>query len=266
MAALARIGCWRLTSDIRVVLEQALQGELDFEIVDGEPNAVDDIDFWILGATDSWADIEQDVGYLLEQNTRVGMALVNGVGDSTPLRGHWPQRVCLWEQPLDSALIRREVVAFLISRGSRGGEAVDEVISMWLHDLNSPLCVLQSSLSFLSQDMADEKDMRELVPEGLDAMRRIDAMVKNLRYWCRGLEGLEGSFLDFGEVVVRGLDVVQFAVGMQRLHLEVDVEKGVRVRAKLNALEVLVTNALNNALEHAPTGSTIRVQLHTKGA
>ena len=265
--SLAKVGCWHLSEALVETLKNALEqgSDDDFELIQVRPDLAGRMDYWILGELETWDAQAVLLGLAHQRSPGAGIAMVWTKSEPAPIeRVHLPW-LRVWAPSFRPENIRRELYSYLAWRGLEGSIALHDMLPLWLHDLNSPLCVLQSSLSFLDDTDVSKEDIEELVPECLDALRRVQGMVNNLRLWTRGVEGFEGSFLELADVVQGELSKLESTMRLQKLDVEMEIQRGLRVRGKLDVLKTLIRNLLCNAVEHAPTGSLLKILLQREG-
>lgn len=143
-----------------------------------------------------------------------------------------------------------------------------ELVTNVSHDLRTPLTALQGYLE--AMDEADAARGRGYLASARRSAARLGRLIDQLFELSR-LEG-EDDMLVFESFPAAELvsDVVQkFALAAERKGIELDVQADAElpfVRGDLGAVERALSNLLDNALRHTPSGGRVRVSVATIGA
>ena len=133
------------------------------------------------------------------------------------------------------------------------------------HDLRTPLAAIRAAVSELETDsLYDEAARRHLVEHVGDEAERLDRLVANLLSLAR----IEGGGLtphrqsvDLAELV--STTSKRLGHVLDRTEVVVDVDPNVpAVFADYTLLEQVVSNLLENAARHGPSGAPINVAVH----
>ena len=130
------------------------------------------------------------------------------------------------------------------------------------HDLRTPLAALRAAVEALADGVVDD------VPRFYRSMERdveaLGALVDDLFLLVRMEDGrldLDERSLDLAEVADEALEVLAPTAAARRVELELDTAGRVGATGDARALGRVVRNLVDNAIRHAPPGSTVRVEV-----
>jgi signal transduction histidine kinase len=128
------------------------------------------------------------------------------------------------------------------------------------HDLRTPLSALRAAVEALADGVAPDPDRY------LRSMQRdveaLGALIDDLFLLARIESGnldLERVPLDLSELVDEAVEALTPAAAARAVRIERDAPERVRVAGNPTALGRVVRNLLDNAIQHAPAGSRVRV-------
>lgn len=128
------------------------------------------------------------------------------------------------------------------------------------HDLRTPLTALQAAVEALADGVAPDPDRY------LRSMQRdveaLGALIDDLFLLARieaGNLDLERVPLDLAELIDEAVEALDPAAAAHDVRIACDTPPRIRVAANATALGRVVRNLLDNAIQHAPAGSTVRV-------
>ncbi|HEU4842264.1 MAG TPA: HAMP domain-containing sensor histidine kinase [Ilumatobacteraceae bacterium] len=128
------------------------------------------------------------------------------------------------------------------------------------HDLRTPLSALRAAVEALADGVAPDPDRY------LRSMQRdveaLGALIDDLFLLARIESGnldLERVPLDLSELVDEAVEALTPAAAARAVRIERDTPERVRVAGNPTALGRVVRNLLDNAIQHAPAGSSVRV-------
>ncbi len=128
------------------------------------------------------------------------------------------------------------------------------------HELKTPLALLQAEI-----ELGGAADP-ELLLRDTTLMAR---QVHQLLHLAEVSEGHNYSFapIELGAVLAEVVDYFERVASTRAVHLELvrQADAASRINADAAAVFVLAKNLLENALNHAPTGSVVRVQVNRRG-
>jgi len=133
------------------------------------------------------------------------------------------------------------------------------------HDLRSPLTVLRSGLEALEDEVVDD------VPALLDRLTRetdlLGSLVDDLFLLARiesdGLD-LRRDRLDLAELADEAVEAVTLVAERQGVALRVEAPTDAPVTGDARELGRVLRNLLDNAVRHAPSGSTVTVAVRSQ--
>jgi signal transduction histidine kinase len=140
------------------------------------------------------------------------------------------------------------------------------MLSSISHDLRSPLAALRAALEALIDGVARDPDryLRSMQAD-VDALA---SLVDDFFLLAR-IEGgdlaLDVGTVDLSECCDEALEALSPSAHQRDLHLELDAVAHVQVRGNASALGRVVRNLVDNAIRHAPAGSTVRVTVGAEG-
>ena len=130
------------------------------------------------------------------------------------------------------------------------------------HDLRTPLAALRAAVEALADGVVDD------VPRFYRSMERdveaLGSLVDDLFLLVRMEDGrldLDERSLDLAEVADEALEVLAPTAAARRVALELDTAGRVGATGDARALGRVVRNLVDNAIRHAPPGSTVRVEV-----
>jgi signal transduction histidine kinase len=140
------------------------------------------------------------------------------------------------------------------------------MLSSISHDLRSPLAALRAALEALIDGVARDPDryLRSMQAD-VDALA---SLVDDFFLLAR-IEGgdlsLDLGTVDLSECCDEALEALSPSAHQHDVHLELDAMARVQVRGNASALGRVVRNLVDNAIRHAPAGSTVRVTVGAEG-
>jgi signal transduction histidine kinase len=154
-----------------------------------------------------------------------------------------------------------------LERERAGNEAERMLLlSSVSHDLRTPLAALQAALEALVDGVAPDPDRY------LRSMQRdveaLSALVDDLFLLARleaGRLDLHPEPVDLAELADEAVEALAPVATARGVLLRLDAGGAVPVRGNPAALGRVIRNLVDNALRHAPAGSTVRVAVHDGG-
>lgn len=140
------------------------------------------------------------------------------------------------------------------------------MLSSISHDLRSPLAALRAALEALIDGVARDPDryLRSMQAD-VDALA---ALVDDFFLLARiegGRMALDLGSVDLSECCDEALEALAPTAHARRVQLQLYTAEHVHVRGNANALGRVVRNLVDNAIRHAPPGSTVRVEVGGEG-
>lgn len=137
------------------------------------------------------------------------------------------------------------------------------------HELKSPLTSINGFAQALLDGTAADESTRVRAAEIIrDQSRRVASQVDELLDLSRiqaGRVSFSMETVDVGDVVNRAVEVFGFRADECGMAIARAVQPGLRVRGDSDRLEQVVSNLLDNALKHAPQGSTVGLSASQDG-
>lgn len=132
------------------------------------------------------------------------------------------------------------------------------------HQVSNPASVVTANLRWLAESLAGEDERREVARDALEAMQRINALVRRLADAGRVASAQRPTIpVELHAVVARAA-----AEARPRLRdgmtLEVDVPDGIAVRTRPEVLEQILQSLLANAAEAVPDGRPGRIAVRAE--
>jgi two-component system sensor histidine kinase BaeS len=134
------------------------------------------------------------------------------------------------------------------------------MLSSISHDLRSPLAALRAAVDALLDGVApDPQRYLRSMRADVDALASLVDDVFLLTSLDGGQLQLERERVDLAECCDEAIEALAPAAHAQGVHIELVAEHRVLVPANSRALGRVVRNLIDNAVRHAPTGSTVTV-------
>jgi len=131
------------------------------------------------------------------------------------------------------------------------------------HELRTPLTSVLANLELLTEELDGER--REAAEAALRSSRRMRRLVADLLLLARSDSAQDTRHrpVDVGQIA---LDAVSEAQALAAEHeLELDAAPGVVVDGARDELHRVVLNLIENAINHTPPGTTVRVIVRAEG-
>ncbi len=148
----------------------------------------------------------------------------------------------------------------------RARQAIDDerraMLSSIGHDLRTPLSALRAAVEALADGVAPdpERYLRSMQRD----VEALGALVDDLFLLARiesGNLGLDRVPLDLSELVDEAVEALTPAAAARDVRIERDAPQRVGVAGNPTALGRVVRNLLDNAIQHAPAGSVVRIAI-----
>lgn len=141
----------------------------------------------------------------------------------------------------------------------------EDLTAMIVHDMRSPLMVVQGVFDLLQYKSRGKPDERELIDDGIGVTKKMLRLIGNLLEVAKleaGEVRLHCEEVDVGSLVVEAVEAFQILAQKQGLDLRSEVAPDLpRIRADRGCLSQVLDNLLSNACKFAPHGS-VRVSVH----
>jgi two-component system, NtrC family, sensor kinase len=138
------------------------------------------------------------------------------------------------------------------------------------HEINNPMAFVTSNIHSLYKDLQRQpippellqEYMEEVLPATLEGIKRVNAIVSDLRHFARGDAEVHVEY-DLNTQAQAALRIAQAQLGHVKLEVELG-DVGLMVGRPRQIVQVLV-NLLVNASQATPRGGTIRLATHRDG-
>lgn len=145
-------------------------------------------------------------------------------------------------------------------------KTIGELLALLAHDLRNPLSALHSNLGFLkSLPVEGDPDVTEAIDDGVVSCDGLSHIIDNIDLFGQALRGAEptgGSRSDLVQVARQVVTRSARAAASHGLSVEL-VDSGVEtlsVTASFDLLERIIANLVRNGIQHAPSGTVVRVE------
>ena len=136
------------------------------------------------------------------------------------------------------------------------------MLSAISHDLRTPLAALRASIEAIRDGVADDPDA---LLSGMEhQIAALGVLVDDLQLHTRIASGtleLRRTRVDLTEVVDEAIEIVRPIARRSDVHLAIDAGAHVMVAGDPAQLGRVIRNLLDNAIRHAPSGSTVRTSV-----
>jgi len=148
-------------------------------------------------------------------------------------------------------------------------QAKNAFIADVTHELRTPLTVINGTIETLEDGALDDLEGRGPLLESMQAeTKRLVRLVNDLLVLTRadaGALNLKLENIDLGELVRDRCERLSALAEPRQVAFDVDVRGQARVRGDADRLTQVLDNLLDNAIRHAPDGSTVTVEVHRDG-
>jgi signal transduction histidine kinase len=153
------------------------------------------------------------------------------------------------------------------------GSTLGQMLRIVAHDLRNPLAVIISNLGYLGSMLENvSDDVRETIPDTLTSCEDLKHIIENVDLLGQQLSGQarssDGTFsiLTVTEEVLRKAEPLALSHGVSLVNdLGGSVER-IEVEGEPQLYERAIANLLRNSIQHAPSGSEVRLQLEVTDA
>lgn len=149
----------------------------------------------------------------------------------------------------------------------RGEAARRRLLTSIGHDLRTPLASMQAAIEALEDGVAPDTD-RYLRSMGNDVelLRRMVGDLFVLAQLEAGELHLDRLAIDLAELVDGAAEAVSALAAKRGIEVRTDLAGSVPTSADPQALDRVLRNLLDNAIRHAPAGSSVEVSVTVEGA
>ncbi|HZD10405.1 MAG TPA: GAF domain-containing protein [Candidatus Binatia bacterium] len=147
-----------------------------------------------------------------------------------------------------------------------------DLTAMLVHDLQSPLGNIISSLELLRYELPADVDpvLDSIVDIAVRSSRRLQTLIRSLldiTHLEAGHPISEASFVDVGDLIEDACEVVQPALERRQVDLKVEVPEQVpRVFVDADMIGRVLINLLDNASKHTPETREVKIAVQRYGS
>lgn len=138
----------------------------------------------------------------------------------------------------------------------------DKLFSVLAHDMRSPLASVEGALELMATDELTEEEKNQLYREMLRLVRNSSFMVENVLHWSRhgSLTNGESQVTFFLEDLFSQIEGMTLPMAQSKgVNLNVQCVPGLRLKMHKTALEVILRNAVHNAVKFTPKNRNVEV-------
>jgi len=170
-------------------------------------------------------------------------------------------------EPVNSDEISRLAKTFnhMLDRLQSSVNQLRTVTGAVAHDLKSPVTSIRGRLESALCNERNEK-LRDSVGEAIEELDRLLLLLNTTLDLAEAEAGalhMNRSPVDFSEVVRQLVDIYQPAMAERHHEVTIELEQHVVVDADLPLLNRVVSNLLENELNHLPEGCRVSIRLHS---
>ena len=150
-----------------------------------------------------------------------------------------------------------------------GFNIIIDYFNRMVHELKTPLAVIQNYGTMLQQPNLDEKDRKDYARTVTNASQRLASLITNILK----LNKLENQQIyprkerfDLGEQLCECLLGFENAWEAKNLEIETDIADGVTVESDWELLSLVWNNLFSNAIKFTEEGGTIGLKLYTENS
>ncbi|MBE5105473.1 HAMP domain-containing protein [Bacillus thuringiensis] len=137
-----------------------------------------------------------------------------------------------------------------------------EFISGVSHELKTPLSVIRSFAEGIQDGVSkDTTYYTDVILEETENMNRLIVEMLELAKLESGTYKLEMTTFSIGELIQQIHTKLLFSMEEKHLHVDVDADSAIFVKANRSRIEQVVVNLLSNAIRYTPDGEKIQVSV-----
>ena len=141
----------------------------------------------------------------------------------------------------------------------------NKFFSIVSHDLRSPIATLKMLFGLHKQGHLNNDELNNLLTKFEETIYSTSAFLDNLLHWSKSqLDGIviSRSEFDISNLVDENAKLVETAIRLKGIKLEINIEPNTKAFADVNMINVVVNNLISNAMKFCDTGDAITVEAH----
>ena len=129
------------------------------------------------------------------------------------------------------------------------------------HELKTAVAVVRSTIQLLGMRNRSPEEYQRGLEQALNDNQRVEELVSQMLALARSSERAEETLtnVDLGEEVASALKAIASFAEHKDIQLVPSLASDVKVRLPQNAVQILVSNLVTNAVQHSPRGSEVRI-------
>ena len=176
-------------------------------------------------------------------------------------------------EPPSSVLRVRELaplayaLSSAISRLRLAFEKEQRFISDAAHELKTAVAVVRSTIQLLGMRSRSPEEYQRGLEQVLEDNQRVEELVSQMLTLARASERPEEQMIDvdLGEEVTSALKSIASIAMHKEVQIVPSLAHNVRAHLPQNAVQILVSNLVRNAVQHSPRGSEVCVAVRPEG-
>lgn len=154
-----------------------------------------------------------------------------------------------------------DALSKMITRLRLAFEKEQQFINDAAHELKTAVAVVRSTIQLLSMRSRTVGEYQQGLDQVLADNQRVEALVAQMLTLARANERAEDALVnvDLGQEVAATLKAIASLAEHKGIPLVPSLAPGVKVRLPQNAVQVLVSNLVMNAVQYSPGGSEVRI-------
>lgn len=131
------------------------------------------------------------------------------------------------------------------------------------HELQTPLAIAQGKLETLSNDDQINEEQLNLIISAQNSLSRLSKLSNTLSLLTKigNNEFIRRDTINIGKTITILSNDFNELIHLKGIHLKLEIENEVSIKAEKGLIEILITNLLNNAIRHNLNNGLITIML-----